>query len=307
MIYMHVERHKWRLIVTPPLGAAMNMAIDEALMESCQQGGAPTLRFYTWQPSAVSLGHFQSLEKDVNVEGCQEYSLDIVRRLTGGKAVIHDEDFTYSVIVREDHPLVPPKVVDAYRVLCQGLLMGLNNMGIMAECALEPRQHNKNCQHDDQETDAVTNIRVTAACFEKPSAYEIVVAGRKLLGSAQVRQKGVLLQHGALLLKFDPLLHARVLKLGSRCCGEAGARKAAELLAARVSSVQQCLGRIVPFDEIAAAMSHGFSQGLGIEVAVSELSSPEQARAQELAETKYSTDEWNRDKIEKKPLAGSRC
>jgi len=201
------RRGAWRLIIEErPRTGAENMAIDEALMLVHAEGkSAPALRFYRWDPPAVSLGYFQDPRTEVDREACRQAGVDIVRRPTGGRAVLHEHETTYSVVVSSD--LLPGSVVETYRRLAAGLVAGLRSLGYEAELAPE-RATPGGADSPD------------GACFEVPSSYEIVVGGRKVVGSAQVRRRGVILQHGSILKRLQPERLARVLGLGE----EAGPR-----------------------------------------------------------------------------------
>ncbi len=162
---------KWRIIPLEIHDAYANMATDEAILEHVRDGGAePTIRFYRWKPSAVSIGTFQSMEKEVNIERCRELGVDYIRRITGGGAVYHDLDgeVTYSVIAPE--PLFPHGIRESYAYICDWVIAGLRTLGIEATFA---------------------------------PINDILVQGRKISGNAQTRKQGVLLQHGTILYSTD--------------------------------------------------------------------------------------------------------
>ncbi len=161
---------KWRVIQYSENDAAMNMAIDEAVMESVGAGGPPTLRFYGWKPGAVSIGYFQSLAREVDLDACAAAGVDVVRRRTGGGAVYHDNsgEITYSVIGKED--LFPRDIIASYRLICGWITESLALLGI-------------------------------ESCFAPIN--DITAGGRKISGNAQTRRGGVLLQHGTVLHSLD--------------------------------------------------------------------------------------------------------
>lgn len=271
---------KWRLITSALARAADNMAIDEAILKAHAAGQVPpTIRFYGWQPAAVSLGYFQKAAEEVDWQECRRQGIDVVRRLTGGRAVLHDLELTYSIVVAENHPLVPPTITASYRFFCQGLLEGLKLLGIEAQMSM-PRaaygQTKRRSQH------------ASSACFDAPSHYEVTYNGRKIIGSAQVRKEGVILQHGSILLEFNPQQVASVLKLPS----EAKARLA-ELLAERAGSLECALGRQITWEQVCQALKASFGPALGVELAEDSLSQAEQNMARELSVTKYTQDSWN--------------
>jgi len=161
---------RWRAIPYSENSAFMNMAIDEAVSESVAVGGPPTIRFYGWKPDAVSIGYFQSLEREVDTAKCMELGVDVVRRRTGGGAVYHDGsgEVTYSIIGKAE--LFPKDIIASYREICACVIDGLSLLGIESEF--------------------------------KP-INDIIVAGKKISGNAQTRRNGVLLQHGTLLYDVD--------------------------------------------------------------------------------------------------------
>ncbi|MEJ9270000.1 lipoate--protein ligase family protein, partial [Bacillus thuringiensis] len=180
----------WRFIDSGDRDPAYNMALDEALLNWHSEGLIPpTIRFYGWNPPTLSIGYFQKVEKEINMEMVEKHQLGFVRRPTGGRGVLHDKELTYSVIVTEEHPDMPASVTEAYRIISQGILEGFRDLGLDAYFAVPKTEEEKN---------ALKNPR-SAVCFDAPSWYELVVEGRKVAGSAQTRQKGVILQHGSIV------------------------------------------------------------------------------------------------------------
>jgi len=232
----------WNHIHSGPNLGVYNMALDEELLARAQAGeDRPVLRLYAWQPPAVSLGRFQKRETAVNAEACKRLGYDIVRRITGGRAVLHDKELTYSIIARTDNPLFPGTVLGTYKVIAAGLLAGLGNLGIPAEIVSRGGRHAKR----------VDTRAKDAACFSSPSWYEILVNGRKIVGSAQRRVSGAFLQHGSILMDYDPKLEAEVIPGG--CNGDV------------VTCIKRELGRDVPLDEVKQAFVQGFREALEIE------------------------------------------
>lgn len=217
------------------------MAVDEELLALAQAGETmPVLRFYGWNPPAVSLGRFQHIESAVNADACRRHGFDIVRRITGGRAVLHHRELTYSIIARTDNPLFPSTVLGTYKVIATGLLAGLKNLGIAAEMVSRGGRHATLVEKKAKEQ----------ACFSSPSWYEILVNNKKIIGSAQRRMRGAFLQHGSILIDYDPRLEAEVIPGG---CGHDV-----------VTCIKSELGRDVPLDEIKQAFVKGFSEKLGI-------------------------------------------
>ncbi|MCY9353275.1 lipoate--protein ligase family protein, partial [Bacillus licheniformis] len=189
-----MEKETWRFIDSGRRDPAFNMALDEALLFWHSENKIPpTIRFYGWNPPTLSVGYFQNIEKEINLDAVKKHGLGFVRRPTGGRGVLHDQELTYSVIVSEEHPEMPKTVTEAYRVISEGILEGFRELGLDAYFAI-PRT--------EKEKQSLKNPR-SSVCFDAPSWYELVVEGRKVAGSAQTRQKGVILQHGSILLDLD--------------------------------------------------------------------------------------------------------
>jgi len=186
---MNYEKTTWRLIKHEPSQGAWNMAVDEAILESIYAGDSPpTLRLYAWQPGCLSLGYAQSFE-EVHTEALSANGWDVVRRPTGGRAILHIDELTYSVIAPESEPRVKGGVLESYLRLSRALMRSLQIL------RLKPQAKEKETsKHKD---------KPNPVCFEVPSNYEITVNGKKLIGSAQARRKEGVLQHGALPLFGD--------------------------------------------------------------------------------------------------------
>ncbi|MEP0764556.1 MAG: lipoate--protein ligase family protein, partial [Chloroflexota bacterium] len=179
---------RWRLLITPPADGPLNMAVDQAIMEAVAAGRVPpTLRFFAWTPPCLSLGYTQPVT-DVNRERLAARGWDLVRRMTGGRAILHTDELTYSVALPAADPVVAGGIVESYRRLSAALVAGLHTLGVVPEADKRADGHN------------AFNGPV---CFEVPSHYEITVGGSKLIGSAQVRKFGAVLQHGTLPLIGD--------------------------------------------------------------------------------------------------------
>ena len=283
----------WRLLVHEPAAGQTNMAIDEAMMQTLAGGPAtPTLRFFRWRPACVSLGYFQSAVDEVDLAACRRLGIDLVRRPTGGRAILHDAELTYSVVARVDDPAVSGSIVESYRKISLALLCGLREVGVSAEMKPVGQQAAPGgpgrAGEGEGQPESARRV-LTPACFDVPSDYEIAVAGRKLVGSAQMRQNGVLLQHGSVLLEVDTVQTFTALR-------PPPGRERAEVarwLAERVTSVRAELGRPVSFEEVAAALRQGFATALGVELEAGELTREERALTERLRAEKYSTEEWN--------------
>lgn len=280
-----MSSYRWRLIDTGYADGPTNMAIDEAILRACAEGEVPpTLRLYGWAPPCLSIGYFQSAGKEVSLEECRRLGVDLVRRLTGGLAVLHDRELTYTVVLPASHPLAAGGIVDSYRRLSAGLAAGIAALGVQVEMAPQGTSRHNRATGGDLNTESATK---TSACFELPSDFEITVDKRKLVGSAQTRKRGVVLQHGSVLLAFDAFRTAAVLKAPSMTKDEYAA-----LLQSRTISLQEAVGRVVGYEEAAIALVRGFEQALGITLERCDLARAERTLADELREVKYASAEW---------------
>jgi lipoate-protein ligase A len=261
-------RAHWRLIVdTRPHTGAVNMAIDETIMEAVSAGAVPpTLRFYQWEPPCISLGKRQPLS-GIDLERCRKDGVEVVRRPTGGLAILHTDELTYSLATYPDDSRGGGAILDSYRKLSQGLMRGLELLALTAQM---------------QPAGPGANHNASAACFEAPSAYEITVGGRKLIGSAQTRPHGKLLQHGSVPLTGDIGRLARYLVPETPAQAEALSLH----LRQRATTLEAVLGRPIPFSEAAAAMAQGFMEALNLDLEAGELGNDEMAAAENLAAEK---------------------
>ena len=250
---------KWRLLDTGLRDAFYNMALDEAIAIARSKKLVPnTLRFFRWETSAVSIGYFQSMEEEVDIEACNRLGIDYVRRRTGGGAVYHDRDgeLTYSLIVNEDHPLISRDFQKTYETLCSGIVRGLRALGVPAEF--------------------------------KP-INDIIVDGKKISGNAQTRSMNVVHQHGTILRDVNPTLMFTVLKVPSEKIRDKMIKSVKE----RVTSVKNYLKREVRFEELKNALIRGFEETFNIKLVPGEVTDFEEQTAIKLKMEKYSTREWN--------------
>ncbi len=259
----------WRIIPLETHDAFLNMALDEAASEAiaASAGAAvlPTIRFYRWQPSAVSIGYFQSLEDEVAVEKCREAGVDIVRRRTGGGAVFHDfeGEITYSVIAPES--LFPKGITESYHVICGWIVESLKLLDIKAE--FKP----------------INDIILTPDAVGSTGEN---VSGKKISGNAQTRRNGILLQHGTILYTVDVRKMFSMLKVGQ----EKIADKMIAAVEERVSSIKK-LKPDLTMQQLYDALLKGFTADK--DFVMGQWTSQEMAHARELAKTRYSTKEWN--------------
>ncbi|WP_420826803.1 lipoate--protein ligase family protein [Chengkuizengella sediminis] len=276
-------KNKWRFIQSDVYSSAENMAIDEAILLAHSEGKVPpTLRFYGWDPATLSIGYFQKSE-EIDFDAVKENGIGFVRRQTGGRAVLHDQELTYSMIVSEDYPGLPKTVNEAYRVLSQGLLFGFKSLDLKAEMV------NLATEEENQKYEAASS----SACFDSPSWYELVVEGRKIAGSAQTRQKGVVLQHGSILLELDIDLIFDLLRYSNPKIKERLKQSFAKKAVA-INDLRRDLSlEPVSLSEVDAAFKKGIAKGLGIELEDSPLTPYELELVDRLVKEKYGNAEWN--------------
>lgn len=243
----------WRLILDPALPGPWNMAVDLALLEAYRAGEArPTLRLYDWAQPTLSLGYAQRAE-EVDRAACVERGVALVRRPTGGRAVLHGAgDLTYTVVASGAEGF-PDNVTGSYALIAQALVLGLQSLGLALQVAPGERSSG-----------------ITSACFGSATRADLLAAGRKLVGSAQLRREGGFVQHGALMLTQEP-----------------GA--IAELLLARqapkgMTNLASELGRVPEGQEVRDAVIRGFEAAFGIRFEGGGLSADERARAEGLVE-----------------------
>lgn len=247
---------RFRFIETGYSSAAFNMGLDEGILNAVAEGrSGPTLRFYAWRPRAVSIGYFQGLADEVDEDACRSRGVDVVRRVTGGGAVYHADELTYSVVMPESHPLAAGSILDSYRLLCGGVVEGLKLLGI--DAAFAP-------------------------------INDVVAGGKKLSGNAQTRKRGCLLQHGTVLLGVDVDEMFALLKVPN----EKLKGKLIEDVKARVSSISDRLGRPFGYPEALSAFKAGFVKALGVELADGEPSPAELDDARRLAAEKFGDRSW---------------
>lgn len=258
---------QFRLLKTGALTAAQNMAIDEAVLDSvASRAEHPTLRLYGWSPAAISIGYFQSLEDEIDLLACKVAGVSYVRRITGGGAVLHEHEITYSIHIPEDALSacgVPAGILESYEKICGGVIKGLSALGL-------------------------------SAAFVPINDIIVMTSGglpKKISGNAQTRKSGVILQHGTVLLKVDVDKMFSLLKVPS----EKLKGKLIEDVKQRVTSASAELGREVGFDEAFDAMKHGFEiEFSGCGFVEGRLSGAESAAVEKFAKEKYASDEWNK-------------
>lgn len=249
---------EWRFLDMDASDACTNMAIDEAILLGVAHGYSKnTIRFFRWKPSAVSIGYFQSIKDEVDLKECRRLGVDVVRRITGGGAVYHDYEgeLTYSIVLPETHKIIPNDLIESFKVLCRGIIIGLNRLGVKVEFA---------------------------------PINDLVIGRKKISGNAQTRKHGVILQHGTILLKTNPEKIFRVLKVSKEKISD----KLIKSFHERVTNITRELGREVDLGEVNEALKKGFEEALNIKLIKGELNSFELEKVRELR-LKYSSEWWN--------------
>ncbi len=249
------------------------MAIDEAILEAVGSHAVlPTLRLFAWAPPCLSLGYAQPIN-DVDRLALSSLGWRLVRRPTGGRAILHTDELTYSVIAPLREPRVAGSVLESYSRLAQALLLALHILALpaQAQAAYGPGGRSPN-----------------PICFEVPSNYEITVDGKKLIGSAQARRKEGVLQHGSLPLFGNLTRITRVLTFPD----ETQRAEAAARLLEHATTVETALKRRVSWEQAANAFADAFRQALNLILEPAELSPGELQRAGELVVQKYDHSSW---------------
>jgi lipoate-protein ligase A len=255
----------WHLIVEPaPLPGSWNMAVDEHLFRLAERSPRTFLRFYQWERPTASLGYSQEADKVVDTAFCAAHGIDVVRRMTGGKLVLHHREVTYSV-ASSDAAVFTETLRESYRLISRALLGGLAILGVAARLA---------------ETSPGNYIRGTMPCFAFPARDEIEIGGRKIVGSAQKRTGDVFLQHGSIPLEKDEALLAAVSAPG----------ETAESLG--MTSLSEALGRPIDFDAAVGPFVQGFADLFGASFERFSLSPDDLGAVRTLQASKYASDDW---------------
>ena len=252
------------------------MAIDEAILYALADGrrSQPTLRLFQWTPPCLSLGYNQHWQ-EIDEKACHRLGYTWTRRPTGGKAILHTDEATYSLIIPQADPRIHGGIVESYRILSLGLLRSLDILGLPAVQATDQAESSANAPDRGP------------VCFDTPSRYEVTWQGKKLIGSAQLRRKQMVLQHGSLPLHGDLNRILEVLTFSP----EERARQR-ELLPQRAATLAQALGQTLPFETVAAALAEGFAQQLNLELQQLPLTDDEQELAEQLRSDQYANENW---------------
>ncbi len=266
----------WRFIQTPPASGAYNMAVDEVFLYSAsQKTTSPTLRLYSWQVPTLSLGYAQKAA-DVDLDALNERGWQLVRRPTGGKAILHTDELTYSITASSDEPLVSGSLLESYQRISHTLQKALELLGVATFA-----NNQYNLPAGITKNDPV--------CFKAPSNFEITWNGKKLIGSAQARKLGGVLQHGSLPLYGDLTRINQVLDYETLNDRETASQK----LLDHAVTLEGATGRIIPWEACSQAIIDAFSSDCGIDFIPTQISEDEERMAAELMESKYGTQAWN--------------
>lgn len=241
------------------------MAVDEAISIACREGAAlPTLRFYTWSPPCISIGYFQKIDRVLTKIGVERNHTEIVRRITGGRAVFHGNDLSYSIVCNTDNRLFPGTIMGTYNLTANAFVSGLKYLGISADHIQTP------ANYPLPPTPKSRRYHKSTLCFATTLGHEISVKGRKLIGSAQRQWPDVFLQHGSVLITENQ-----------------------EGNGTTSISLSEILGGNIDIKTIIAALSAGFRDKLRIDLVKEHLTQYEICLAKKLAEEKYSKTSWN--------------
>lgn len=269
-------KETWGILDSGFHDAAINMALDEMLLVWHSEGKIPpTIRFYGWSSPSLSVGHFQQVDGVINFNAMEQHNCQFVRRMTGGSAVLHDDELTYSIVVSEEHPKIPESVVEAYYVLSHGLLEGYKQLGIQADYAIPKEKQSKKDQ--------------TAVCFEKTAYYEMIVDGKKISGNAQTRKKGVLLQHGSIPMSIDENMLFDLFIYPS----EEKRQQKQNSFKDKVITINQITNRKHTYEELKQAFISGFQSGLKVTLEPVKLTEEQWEEVRQLASSKYEQENYS--------------
>jgi lipoate-protein ligase A len=254
-----MARPTWRLLLEGDLPGARNMARDVAVLEALTDGdGVPTMRLYGWEPPCLSLGRHQGAEA-ADRDFCAAHGVDVIRRPTGGRALLHHLEITYTIVAAVGEGPIPRHLQEAYTRICEPLVSACRALGVDAEL-----------------TSGEVNLELpspasTVPCFQAPAGGEVVVDGRKLIGSAMRAHGNAILQHGAILLDWDSELQAGTMGLEDD-----------RFLRPTVTTFAEQLGRVPYREVLESALVDAFSHEFGVDFEEGSLSETEEARAVEL-------------------------
>lgn len=250
-------KEQWRLLLTGYKSAAENMAIDRAVLVAHSKGNVPpTVRFYGWNPPAISIGYFQRLNEEVDLDACKQNDVEYVRRITGGGAVFHEDELTYSIVISEKHQSISKNILESYGSICGAVMNGLSHLSI-------------------ESTYAPIN--------------DILVNGKKISGNAQTRKLKTVLQHGTILTDVNVEKMFSLLKVPNEKIKD----KLITDVKDRVTSIKHQKEANIPFDEVADAMRKGFEETFGIELILGDFTEEEKQLTEEFTINCFGNKTWN--------------
>ncbi len=267
---------EFRLLIDGYRPPSENMARDEALLRRViARESPPCVRFYQWKPAGLSLGRFQKIDRGVDLEACRRYGVEPVRRLTGGEAVLHDDEITYSIVIPFTHPRFDGRgVVDTYKTISRALVRGLTLSDVSSTMA-----GNAPSRPDPAGQ---------GVCFYTPTVNEVVAAGKKIIGSAQTREKLIILQHGSIPIDWE--IDKQFDVMGIPVENRDVFRK---LFVNRATTITEQLGRRPDVDQLVKNFSKGFEEVFDARLEPSEYSVQENKMTEWLVQKKYGNDDWN--------------
>ena len=267
----------WRLINSGEQDGAWNMALDEALLHSVERGeSSPVLRLYRWKPATVTLGYFQHGSDVVNLNSCREYGYSVVRRITGGRAVLHDQEVTYAVISPEQNDIFPGGVAQNYHVIAEVLHATFCEFGLQTKISSGRKER------------VLTDGVQRSSCFTAPALSELVFNGHKMTGSAQKRLSTAFLQHGSIPI----IINLEQLYLALNTGDKIDLKRRVARLADRVGWMNRWLDQPVSIDEVEQCLTRQFARIAAVDFIVDEPTAAETAEAKRLLEAKYTNPEW---------------
>jgi lipoate---protein ligase len=251
---------RWRLIIQGPRRGSWNMAVDYSILRGIAAGGEPTLRLYRWSPPAVTIGYFQIRDDETDAAACAADGISVIRRITGGGAVYHEHEITYSLAVPLDDRCIAGTVADSYRMILGPVLRLLEGMGL--DASFRP-------------------------------INDITVQGRKISGSAQTRREGVLLQHGTLLLSVDYDRMFRYLTVPAAKSSGRDYASARQAITALDQWIREDVSDPGFLGDLTGRMSEAFAESFGVVMSPGALTETEEERAARIEADLFLNDAWN--------------
>lgn len=288
----------WRLILDDKHDAFTNMAIDEAILQYTVASSidSPTLRFYTWSEPSISIGRFQNIEQEINLANCNQDKVPVVRRPTGGRAVYHNSELTYSLTIPDSYPNIPSNITESYKVISACFVRGLKLLGINASLERPKLKKEESANRRIGEWAKKDDITGSPAhpftgsssksplCFASTSRYEVTIDGKKLIGSAQRRIQNAMLQQGSILLDYDAEKELRYFLATASTPSS---------MTSCVTAINEHLPEPVKLETLINHLVQGFTNQLKVNFEVTELSKQEKELSATLLTKKYKTDKWN--------------